>query len=137
MQPSPEITQSCLAMTVAEASRAGSIVIAVVTSLVALSSSSACSRMASIFRLLHSILAPVLNQLLESFDRVQCLLAQRGRLRRLLPQSRNHLLRRLGQKTLILELPFSVDQYLLILLQFLAQPLTFGGNIDLPLIREA
>src|SRR5579885_1225929 len=47
IQPSPATTQSCLAMMVAEARSDGSIVTAVVTSCVALSSTRACSRIAS------------------------------------------------------------------------------------------
>ena len=70
------MTQSCLAMIVADASRPGSMVMAVVTSLVALSSSSACSRMASIFLLFQSIVFLGLMRAVQLFDRVQRFLAQ-------------------------------------------------------------
>src|SRR5690348_10342271 len=96
MQPRPETMQSCFGRMVAVARRLGSTVMAVVTSLVALSSRSACSRMASIFLLFQSIRFPVLCDLLQLSECVESFLAEQCGLRRLLFQAGNNFLRSLG-----------------------------------------
>src|SRR6185503_3106906 len=131
MQPNPETTQSCLAMIVADARSRGSTVMAVVTSLVALSSTSACSRIASIFLLFQSIRFPVLRELLEFFKRVESFLAEQGSLGRLLFQPCHNFLRSLGQKRSVIKLAFGAGELLFVLLQFFLKTLSLGCYVDL------
>src|SRR5215813_9779132 len=102
MAPNPARMQSCRAMMVAVARCCGSMQVRDVASLVALSSSSACSRMEEILRLCQSMcLSKSLTQVIQGCAN---LLYQHFQLSHSLPQSFHDFRRGLAEKLLVCEL---------------------------------
>ncbi len=114
------------------------MVMAVVTSLVALSSSSACSRMASILLLFQSIEFLGSYASCSSFlNCIQSFLTQQSSFRCLFFQVRNNFLRCLGEKASFVSWRSALIKHFFILFQLLVQALPLRGDVDLLFIRQS